>query len=828
MQHLPLTDDWSVKQRDSARPLADDLAADGWLPAQVPGTIHQDLLAAERIPDPFWGLNEQAVQWVGEADWLYRCAFDVPPELLAAPLIDLCCDGLDTFATVLLNGAPVLTSDNMFLPQRVPVRELLHVGRNELAIIFESALLRGRAIEAEHGVGHAWNTDASRVHVRKAQYHYGWDWGPCLITAGIWRAIRLEAYTQRIAELHCPAEVTSDLQRATIAARVVVAGQPAEGAQIRLQLRDARGELVDETMQPVSGGEVRYDFQLDRPALWWPRGYGDQPRYQVTATLHAAEQTDQEPADRAELRIGLRRMRLVQEPLLDEPGQSFVFEINSTPIFCGGTNWIPADSFTPRVTDERYRRWLQAAADANMVMVRIWGGGIYEADVFYDLCDELGLLVWQDFMFACGIYPAHPAFQASVRAEAEAQLRRLRHHPSIVLWCGNNEDYQIAESHGLYDPDVSGDWTTTGFPARQIYERLLPELCAVLDPERPYWPGSPWGGPTSSDPTQGDRHTWDVWHGAMARYQDFPKYEGRFVSEFGMQAAPDLRTIAEFAPPEERYALSRTLEWHNKAPDGPRRLAVYLSDTLPVADDLASYVYATQLVQAEALGAAYRGWRRRWGGADGRAVAGALVWQLNDCWPVTSWAIIDSALRPKPAYYVIRRELAPVVVGLARTGPGATVWAVNGTTSPLTVELYLTAWTLDGESRGTARRSVTLAPNAATELGPIDLAVDDQTVLGARLLGDGAVLARTASWPEPFKYLRLPDPKIGVAYERDERVRVWAARPAKGVWLDAGDGVAWDDNMLDLLPDEERVIAATGLGAREVRVRALGVTPDRR
>lgn len=825
MQHLPLTDDWSVKQRDSARPLVDDLAAaDGWLPARVPGTIHQDLLAAERIPDPFWGLNERAVQWVGEADWLYRCALDVSAELLDAPLIDLCCDGLDTFATVLLNGAPVLSSDNMFLPQRVAVKQRLRAGRNELAIVFESALRRGKALEAEHGAGIVWNTDASRVHVRKAQYHYGWDWGPCLITAGIWQPIRLEAYATRIAELHCPAEIAPDLQHATISARVTLEGQLAtDGATVQLQLWDARGQLLDQSSRPVGDGDVRHSFHIDQPALWWPRGYGDQPRYRVTATLQVPGQPD----DRAELRIGLRRLRLVQEPLVDEPGQSFIFEINNTAIFCGGANWIPADSFTPRVTDELYRQWLQAAADANMVMVRIWGGGIYEADAFYDLCDELGLLVWQDFMFACGIYPAHPVFQQSVRAEAAAQLRRLRHHPSIVLWCGNNEDYAIAEANGLYDPTFSGDWTTTRFPARQIYERLLPELCAALDPERPYWPGSPWGGSSSGDPTQGDRHTWDVWHGPMAPYGDFPRYEGRFVSEFGMQAAPDLRTIAAFAPPDELHPQSRTLEWHNKAPDGPRRLAVYLSDTLRVADDLASYVYATQFVQAEALGAAYRGWRRRWGGPGRYAVAGALVWQLNDCWPVTSWAIIDAALRPKPAYYVIRRELAALVVGLTRTEQGITAWAVNGTTSPVSVELYLTAWSLGGEARGTARRAVTLAPNATTELGLVELPVDAQTVLGARLLDDTAVLARATCWPEPFKYLALPDPEIGVAYEAGEQVRLWAPRPAKGVWLDGGDGVAWSDNMIDLLPDEERVIAAAGLGARKVRAHALGVTPDR-
>jgi beta-mannosidase len=818
MRLLPLTEGWQCKQRNAALTLLEDLAAAaGWLPAQVPGTIHQDLLAAGRIPDPFVGRNEREVQWVGEADWLYRCDFDLPAEQLAADALDLCCDGLDTFATVLLNGVEVLAADNMFVPWRVPIKQILRPGRNELAILFESAWRRGKALESAHGVGIVWNTDASRVHVRKAQYHYGWDWGPCLITAGIWRSIRIEAYDSRIAELHAPPLIADDLQQATLPITVRVApAQP--DLLVRLALLDPGGATVAAATATLEDGVARHSLRIDRPQLWWPRGYGEQPLYRLEATL----ERDGQALDRQAQRIGLRRLRLVQEPFADEPGSSFVFEINHTPIFCGGANWIPADSFTPRITAERYRRWLRAAADANMVMLRIWGGGIYEEGVFYDLCDELGLLVWQDFMFACGIYPAYDTFQASVRAEAEANLLRLRHHPSIALWCGNNEDYSIALANGLYDAGFDGDPLTTGFPARQIYERLLPEICAALDPTRPYWPGSPWLGADPGDPTQGDRHTWDVWHGAMAPYQDFPQYGGRFVSEFGMQAAPDRATIESFAPPEERYAQSRTLEWHNKAPDGPRRLAVYLSDTLRVGDDLESYIYATQLVQAEALGAAYRGWRRRWSGPGRYAVAGALVWQLNDCWPVTSWAIIDYALRCKPAYYTIRRELAPLALGLARQGSDAELWAVNATEQPVTAVLHLSAWKLDGTQTAVAQRSVTLDPNRATELGLAELPLDETTVLAARLSVDDAVVARAALWPEPFKYLTLPDPGLELAVERDETLRISVQRPAKGVWLHAGDGVEWSDNMLDLFPDETRVLRAAGIADRRLRARWLG------
>lgn len=816
MKQFTLTQGWQLKARDPnlSLPTAFGDAGD-WLPASAPGTVHQDLLAAGRIPDPFIGLNELDVQWVGEMDWLYRCRFTLPPDFGREHVV-LCFDGLDTFAKVWLNGQQILVSDNMFVPHRVDVGAMLQPGQNELCILFESALRRGKEREAQYGPLAVWNGDASRVYVRKAQYHYGWDWGPVLMTAGPWRAVRLEAYTGRIADLHCPVTVAEDLQTATLPVTVAVEGVPTTGATVVFALYAPDGELVDQATVPVTGDSVDHTFTVTTPRLWWPRGYGEQPLYRIEAALRQGEST----VDQHSQKLGLRHLVLRQEALTHEPGSTFLFVINHTPIFCGGANWIPADSFIPSITPERYRAWLKLAADGNMVMVRIWGGGLYEEDVFYDTCDELGLLVWQDFMFGCGIYPAHAEFQASVRAEAEAAVRRLRHHPALAIWCGNNEDYAIAQSIRAYDATFNGDFTTTRFPAREIYERLLPAVCATLDPTRPYWPGSPYGGADSGDQTIGDRHTWDVWHGRMAPYQDYPKYSGRFVSEFGMQAHPELATIEAFAEPAERFAESRTMEHHNKATDGPRRLAVYVNDTVRAPADLPSAIYATQLVQAEALGAAIRGWRRRFGGPGAYGVAGALVWQINDCWPVTSWAMVDYWLRPKPSYYVVRRELASLVVGLAKAEEGAAVWVVNGTTTPVTATVALTTWSLAGEQIAAEERTVTLAANQATELGRCTFAPLKQQVIGARLLVNGAIVSRAALWPEPFKYLKLPDPGLQVAQEQ-ETLRLRVTRPAKGVWLSAGDGVAWSDNMVDLLPGDEQVIIAKGLNTANVQTHWL-------
>ena len=451
-------------------------------------------------------------------------------------------------------------------------------------------------------------------------------------------------------------------------------------------------------------------------------------------------------------------------------------------------------------------------------MVRIWGGGIYEDDAFYDACDELGLLVWQDFPFGCGIYPASDEFQKSVQAEAEANVRRLRHHPSLALWCGNNEDYLLAQSLGTYDSSYKGDFTATAFPARAIYEQLLPAVCAQLDPTRPYWPGSPYGGQDVNDVSQGDMHEWNIWQKSIP-YQDYPKTMARFESELGIESFPALPTIESITPPQERYPQSSTLDFHNKSDGGQRLLAGYIVDNIRVPTNLADYVYASQFVQAEAMGVAIRGWRRRWGHID-EQTSGALLWQLDDCWPVTSWAIVDYHLRPKAAYYVARRELAPFAVGLASTHSGnAEIWAVNGITSPIDADVEIHTWTLDGKLIAEEHHTLTLAANQGTEIGRVHY--PDTSIVSARLLKDGATIARATVWPEPFKYLTLPEPEISIERLDAQTLRVQTKRPAKGVWLSADDGVKWSDDMLDLFPNDPQIIKAQGLGNTRVQVRWL-------
>ncbi|GCE26059.1 beta-mannosidase [Dictyobacter alpinus] len=821
MKYHDLHTSWQLKQRNPEIQLADDfVSTEHWLPATVPGVVHLDLLAADQIPEPFYGLNEAELQWIGERDWLYRNTFEVTNEDLAGADVVLCFDGLDTYASVWLNGVHILTSDNMFVPQRIPVKSHLRVGQNELYIAFESALLRGKQLEAEYKKLPLWNGDSSRLYVRKAQYHYGWDWGPVFMTAGLWRGVRLESYDARIADVHCPYEVAEDLQRVRLPVEIQLeASTQAAAQEVHIALYAPSGELAAETTVRVEGQQaVHAQLALTQPQLWWPNGYGEQPLYRLVTTLRRAEG---EQVDQHELRLGLRRLQLQQQPLQDAPGSSFYFEINNTPIFCGGANWIPADSFLTRITRERYRQWLQLAVDGNMTMLRVWGGGIYEDPAFYEYCDELGLLVWQDFLFGCGIYPAHASFQQSVRAEAEAAVRQLRHHASIVLWCANNEDYAIAESQKLSNPEIHDHFEETAFPARAIYEQLLPEVCQRLDGTRPYWRGSPYGGKASDDTTVGDVHIWRVWHGGSP-YQDYPKLAGRFVSEFGMQSFPALETIQSFAPDSELYPQSRTLDYHNKAEGGPGLMAPYLVDNVRVPADLPGQIYATQFVQSEALSYAIRGWRRLWQGPGREYTSGALVWQLNDCYPVMSWAMVDYYLRVKPAYYSVARELAPFAVGLARqNSEQAGVWAVNGTTEQVTLELELRTVNLQGELLSEQSKSVVLPANRSTELDLIQHPQNDEVVLQARLLKDGVVLSRATLWNEPYKYLTLSDPELSIERIDATTVSISATRPVKGVWLDAGPNLKWSDNMLDIIPGDTQTIVIQGTPEHDLQIRWL-------
>lgn len=785
-------------------------------------------LQGHRIEDPFLGFNELKCEWVGDKAWTYRTSFPGISKKDSGSKYVLALDGLDTYATVKLNGKTILQSENMFIMHRVDVTDSLKA-ENVLEIDFKSALLESRKIKDAHPE-HKWvgfNGDMARLAVRKAQYHYGWDWGPVLMTCGPWKAVRLESYSARVEDLRVDYEVDSTFKK--VSGKITATVEGKSGREVQFSAKLGGKDVFKGTADVGSDGKASIEFHINEPKLWYPHGYGEQTLYDVTAAVTV----DGSELHSTTKRTGFRKGELIQQP--DHLGKSFYFRFNGVDVFCGGSDWIPADSFTPRISEDRYRKWLEMMVDGYQVMIRVWGGGIWEDDVFYDLCDELGVLVWQDFMFGCGNYPCFPEILKSIEDECVCQTKRLRHHPCMAIYAGNNEDYQVQEQMGLtynYEDKDPQSWLRTDFPARYIYEKLLPDVVAAHTPHVPYHPGSPWGdGKVSSDPTVGDMHQWNVWHGTQEKYQIYDTLGGRFNSEFGMEAFPHIDTIKYYVTdPSQLYPQSHMIDFHNKADGHERRIATYLVENFRTRTELDKFIHLTQLSQAEALMFGYRGWRQRWG--QKRHCGGALVWQLNDCWPVTSWAIVDYFLRKKPAYYAMRRVLAPIAVAVKRAHhdwsvvharPAKTsdweLWVASSRTEHVdaTVEVrYISIATGKDIKQRDLLSNVRLEPNGTTPLlnGTIDNVADEPHVLAARIWVDGELVSRDVDWPQPLKYLDFSDRGVHVERQGDE-IHVRADKPTKGLVFEEREGVLVHDSALDVVPGDEQVVRVRGLGADE-------------
>ncbi|RSM05103.1 hypothetical protein CDV31_009737 [Fusarium ambrosium] len=828
-----LTTGWSLKQRD-------DQSEDPWLPvAQVPSQVHIDLLANKIIPDPFVDANELKVQWVAEKDWIYRIRFNATSE--EGMTTALVFQGLDTFATVTLNGSKILESDNMQIAHRVEISHLLRQDQeNELQILFESALIRGRELIHQHPehVFHVRQTEASRVPVRKAQYNWGWDWGPILMTAGPWRPVLLEQYVARIEDVWAQYHLSEDHKSCSghFFARVE-GSKPSDKVILSLLHQDKTTFKQECTV--AEDGLVKIAFQLDKPLLWYPHGYGSQSRYQLVAELFRQDQK----LDAKSTHIGFRHVELVQEQ--DDFGKSFYFRINGIDTFAGGSCWIPGDSYLAQISKDRYVEWVKLAVESNQIMIRVWGGGIYEDDAFLDACDSLGVLIWHDFAFACASYPVYPSFLKSIEEEARQNIRRLRSHPSMVIWAGNNEDYQVQERYKLeYQPEDTdpNSWLKSTFPARYIYEYLLPKLVQEEDPSCIYHPGSPWGdGRISSDPSVGDIHQWDIWHGQMRRYQDAAQLAGRFVSEFGMEAYPHVESIRRvITDPAQQYPGSAMMDFRNKAIDHERRLLTYVAENFQVPQGLCAFTHITQILQAETMRYAYKSWRRMWGQAGARKCGGVLVWQLNDCWPTMSWAIVDYYLVKKPAFYAISRALRPLDVGIARKCPEWTsghadttsmntdefdLWISSSRQDPVEIDATVKFISIrSGKTIGEdINTKILVKPNSTTEIfqnkhiasfnQPDDQGSEQHEpfIIYATITAGGQVVATDTAWPQPFKYLDLSNRKVNVEVSSSgDEVTASADLPVKGFVLAEREGMKLSDNGFDIMPGENHVIELSG------------------
>jgi beta-mannosidase len=811
---------WQAKQAHSTDADAEARAAGEWLEATVPGCIHLDLMKAGKIPDPFYGFNDEDVQWVADAHWLYRRAFTCDEGVLGAARVELVCRGLDTFATVHLNGAELGRADNMFLEWRWDVTDLLKAGPNELLVLFESPRRVGLALMEEHGRLPIWDRESpQRAYTRKAQYASGWDWGPNLNTSGLWRPLLLEAFSKgRLSDV-CARADWSDPARASIGVTVEVVAIAPCRADVQVEVTGPsfkRAVPVSERLEPGLR-RLHVAVPVEDAQPWWPAGMGPQNLYAVSVT----GRLDEEELVPASLNVGFRRVELLREK--DDEGETFILRVNGEPVFCRGANWVPADSFLPRLTAADYEGLVHRAAAANMNMLRVWGGGVYESEAFFDACDRLGIMVWLDFMFACSAYPDHlDWFCKSVRAEAEQNVRRLRNHASLVLWCGSNENHVLLRGAG----------SRAGL---KLYHEVLPAVCAELDPTRPYWPGSPYGGEDPGSPAEGDQHYWEVWHGS-APVEAQRRYNGRFVSEFGMQAPPTLETIRQYIPSGGHNMLSRVMEHHNRSAGGTEKLYRYLAAEFRVPGDFADTVYLMQLMQAEAVRAGVEHWRSR-----KFRTAGALFWQFNDCWPVTSWSCLDCAGRPKVLYYYARRFFAPVLPVIDRRDGRFTVSIVNDRRAAFEGELICGFGRLSGEQSWVERRPVCVPANGVQLCrekpeSELDMGRPEESYFWCRLMEGGQETARNAWLLLPCKHMELEAPEWDVEVKgvgpRQLAVRVTGNMFARGTWLHAeGLEADYSDNFFDSLPElPSRVLIRTATPVepdevqRRLRVRSVAET----
>ncbi len=607
-----------------------------WLPAKVPGCVHTDLLAAGKIPDPFYRENEQLVQWVGETNWIYRRTFDVSAADLNHHRVLLRCEGLDTFATVTVNGHELGRTDNMFRTWEFDVKPVLHEGKNTIEVSFESVLPYMAKRNAERPL-YEWagsHEPKGRAWVRKEPCNFGWDWGPVLITCGIWKNIELVMFNEaRLSDVAILQDL-SDLAKAKLT--VQVNAETVQPAALRAIIHVSHsGQTVAESAVELANSRASTELAIKDPQLWWPNGMGKHPLYTVRVDLLGPDQT---LLDSQVKRIGLRTVELLPA----DDSHSIRFAVNGVPFFAKGANWIPADAFANRVTTEKLRQYVAGAASANMNMLRFWGGGYYEEDALYDACDEMGILVWADCKFACSSYPAFdPAFMANVRQEIHDNVQRLRHHACIADWCGNNEISLMTKP----------EWSTNSM-GKADYDKLFSGLIAAevkaLAPQALYVPGSP---------EVGDVHYWQVWHGG----QPFDSYRtlNGFMSEFGFQSFPEPKSVDTYTAPEDRDSLhSAVLDWHQRSSgNGNKKISDMMERYFKPAKDFDSSLWLSQILQGYGIKTGAEFWREHMPKS-----MGCIFWQYNDCWPVTSWSSVDYYGRWKALQYLAKRFYSPVLV----------------------------------------------------------------------------------------------------------------------------------------------------------------------
>lgn len=796
MQLVNLNGKWKMKRIHEPK----------WLEASVPGSVYHDLFNAGEMPDPFYREQEYEVLELSKYDYEYKRSFQLEAEVLEHDRVFLLCEGLDTLCELYLNGTNILNSDNMHRTYEVDIKSALTLGENIIHAIFRSPVEFTLRKQAELPLSGCADAVEGISHLRKAHSMFGWDWGPKLPDLGIWRSLSIQGYhSARLDDVYITQFHEKDKVKLDV--RVRTESWQAADREIVVKIHTPAGQSLEHRVSETIGTDHHITLEINEPELWWPNNLGAQPLYNVDVVLEEKA----EELDRRELRIGLRTITVKQEE--DQWGESFAFEVNGVLIFSTGADYILEDNLLPRVTRERTDRLLQSCVAANFNTIRVWGGGYYPDDYFYELCDEYGLIVWQDHLYACGIYALTEAFEENITHETIDNMKRLRHHASLGLWCGNNEqelawDEWDWEKH--YSLQLKADYI-------KQYEVLLPAIAKEIDPNTFYWRASPSSKGSFDKPNDenyGDMHYWGVWHGKEP-FTDYRKLYPRYMSEFGLQSFPGLKTIESFTLPEDRNIFSYVMESHQKNNTGNEKILYYIGETYKYPKDFESVLYASQLIQAEGMRCGVEHWRRH----RGRCM-GALYWQLNDCWPVASWSSIDYYGRWKAMHYAAKHFFAPILVSAHDEGTKVSLHVSNESREQVVGELRWRLLTTASEVLLEGTKPVEIAALSTAEFEQLDFGhildtkgkkretyLEYSFEVNSETKSGGTVL-----FVKP-KHFSFVDPELeAVLTEEEEQfvITVKAKTYARFVGLDFKERDAiFSDNYFDMSGGTTRTITIT-------------------
>jgi beta-mannosidase len=803
---IELNKDWQFKSADSEE----------WMTAEVPGSVHTDLMANNKIEDPFYRLNEHDVQWVDKKDWEYKTTFNVDAETLKKDKVELFFEGLDTYANVSLNGKKILAADNMFREWRVDCKEYLQQGENTLHVVLLSPINIGiqKQDELDYTIPVSDN-DLSQiggvgdkkvsVFTRKAGYHFGWDWGPRLVTSGIWKHIKLQSWDKgNIRNLFVRQNEITETS-ANLTAQLEIEAQSDFTADINISINNGE-KIINESYGLKEGkNTVTIPFTINNPELWWPNGLGEQPLYNIDVTLDNLSQ--------ASTRIGLRTIEIVQEK--DSVGSSFYFKVNGEPVFMKGANYIPQDVFLNRVNPDQYERVINSAVATNMNMLRIWGGGVYEKDIFYDLCDEKGILVWQDFMFACAMFPGDEAFLENVRQEAIDNVKRLRNHPSIALWCGNNECLSAWYAWGWKNTAEREQGKEVADKIWKAYDdnfhNVLPEVVSQYDSDRMYWASSPSASQgVLENWVDGDVHYWGVWWG-QEPFANYREKVGRFMSEYGFQSFPELSTVKKYATEDDWDIFSDVMKSHQRSSIGNGTIDNYMKRDYREPKDFPMFLYVGQLLQAEGIKVAMEAHRKNM-----PFCMGSLYWQIDDCWPVASWSSIDYYGKWKAQHYFTKYAFGKVLVSPEIDEGNIKVYIVSDKLEDVEAELMLALYDFEGARIWENTEEITITANSSAiyfeipEKEITKLGKKNNLLLHASVDTETEMLSKNCLYFLPPKDLDLPKPEITFDIKEQGGKHVISIRTdklAKNVYLTTDTEGFFSDNYFDLMPGEGKTIA---------------------